>query len=62
MDLAQDVNLTIDSLRKYKTSEKESLEEIVAYIKNLEMVVPEDKKPVINSIVNKLADRQNNLF
>lgn len=62
MDLAQDVNLTIDSLRKYKSSDKESLEEIVAYIKNLEMVVPEDKKPVIHSIVNKLSDRQKELF
>jgi signal transduction histidine kinase len=62
MDLAQDVNLTMDSLQKHKTSDKENLEEIVAYIKNLEMVVPEDKKPVINSIVTKLSDRQRDLF
>ena len=62
LDLAQDINLTIESLQNYKNSDKEKLEEIVAYIKNLEMVVPEDKRPVISSIVTKLSNRQTDLF
>lgn len=59
-EVAEDVNLTIESLREDIVKNKTDLEEILAYIKNLEMVLPEDKKPVLNSIISRLSDEQRN--
>ena len=56
MDLADDINLTIESLRSQGRSNDESLDEVVAYIKNLEMIVPEDKRPVLEEIISKISN------
>lgn len=53
-DLAVDVNDTIEYFRERREEEIEYLAEVVAYIDNISLVVPQDKKPVLEEIRSKL--------
>lgn len=53
-DLAKDVNSTITYLREKREEELEYLEEVIAYMDNIALVIPQDKKPVIDEICLKL--------
>lgn len=57
-ELADDVNEFVHSLTNQRTQDFEYLEEVSAYIANLALVVPEDKKPVLEEILSKLAEIQ----
>lgn len=54
IDLAEDVNKTISYLRTKREEEIEYLEEVIAYMDNISLVVPQDKKPVLDEICQKL--------
>lgn len=53
-EVADDVNKTIAYLRDKNEEEIEYLEEVIAYIDNISLVVPQDKKPVLDEICQKL--------
>jgi len=54
-EIADEINQTIQYLTNKSESESEYLQEISAYIENIALVVPEDKKPVLDEIQRKLA-------
>lgn len=57
-EVAEEVNQTLDFLVDKNEEELEYLNEISVYIENISLVVPEDKKPVIEEIQAKLAKYQ----
>lgn len=54
-DLAQDVNNLMESIYHQREEDFQYLDEVSDYIANIALVVPEDKKPVIEEIISKLA-------
>lgn len=57
-DLADDVNDYVQSLEQQREQDFEYLQEVASYIANLALVIPEDKKPVLQEILSKLAEIQ----
>jgi len=57
-EIADDINLTFNSIREQKENDFVYLSEVNTYLKNLSMVVPEDKKIVLAEIVSKLEQMQ----
>lgn len=55
-EVAEEVNLTIEYFRSRSETEIEYLEEVAAYIENIALVVPQDKKPVLDEIQHKLKE------
>ncbi len=57
-EIADEVNQTMDYLTEQRENDFEYLGEVSSYIANLALVVPEDKKPVLNEILSNLAKIQ----
>ncbi len=57
-DLAEEFNLTINKIRDDYRQDFVYLSEVNAYINNLSLVVPDDKKPVLGEINQKLMEIQ----
>lgn len=55
-DLAYDVNLFLETILKNQEKDFEYLDEVSTYVENLSLVIPNDKKPVLNEISRKLND------
>ena len=55
-EVADEINEFFDFVRENNKKDFHYLQEVNEYIKNLEMVLPEDKKPVISEIVKKLEE------
>ena len=47
MELAEEINMTMDFLAAKSEVEDKNLRELSDYLENLELVIPEDKKPVL---------------
>lgn len=58
-DVAAEVTETMEYLNAQRAEDFEYLDEVSSYIANLSLVVPEDKKPVLNEIQRKLSEIQN---
>lgn len=59
LDIASEVNHTLEYLSEKRAEDFAYLEEINTYIANLSLVVPDDKKPVLHEIQKKLLEIQN---
>lgn len=57
-EVADEVNQTLDYFAHQRLEDFTYLEEVSAYIANLSLVVPEDKKPVLSEIQSNLAKIQ----
>jgi len=55
-EVAEEVNQTISFLSTKSEDEIDYLKEISVYIENITLVVPEDKKPVLDEIRKKLKE------
>jgi signal transduction histidine kinase len=55
-DIANEVSQTIEHLQAKRHNDFEYIDEVIAYISNLSLVIPEDKKPVLKEIITKLSD------
>lgn len=58
-EVAEQLNSTLNYLVDQRDADFATLEEIASYISNLSLVLPEDKKPVLEEILSKLAQIQN---
>lgn len=58
-EVADDFNETFDEIEEQHSQDLKYLNEVNSYISNLGMVVPEDKKAVLNEITQKLTQIQN---
>jgi hypothetical protein len=58
LDLADDVNQTIDQLNETHKNDLIYLGEVNSYINNLTLVVPDDKKIILHEISSKLSEMQ----
>lgn len=57
-EVAEEINETMEYFVQQRQDDFAYLEEVSSYIANLSLVVPEDKKPVLNEILSKLAEIQ----
>lgn len=57
-EMAETINNLMDNMESRQKEDFEYLSEVISYINNLSLVVPEDKKPVINEINSKLLEIQ----
>ena len=57
-ELAEDVNQTFDHLEDSYKNDLVYLSEVTSYINNLSMVVPDDKRVVLNEISSRLSHMQ----
>ncbi len=57
-EIADDITDTVDYLTTRTEEEIEYLGEVVDYIENIALVVPEDKKPVLAEIQKKIKEIQ----
>lgn len=57
-EIAEEINQTIEYFVQQRHNDFAQLDEVSTYIANLALVVPEDKKPVLNEILSKLAQIQ----
>jgi energy-coupling factor transporter transmembrane protein EcfT len=55
-DVAEELNLFLESVSTHYEDDFGYLEEVADYINNLNNVVPDDKKPILNEISRKLLD------
>lgn len=55
-EIAEEINDTIEYLTHKREDEIDYLNEIAAYIENISLVVPEDKKPVLQAIQAKIQE------
>jgi len=55
-DVAEDVSLFLENIQLNQENDFLYLEEVAQYIQNLSPIVPDDKKPVLNEISNKLRE------
>jgi sensor histidine kinase YesM len=53
-DVADEVTLFLESVAQSQEEDFEYMEEVAMYIQNLTTVVPDDKRPVLNEISNRL--------
>jgi hypothetical protein len=60
-ELSEDFNLTFDQIKEDYQNNFVYLSEVESYIRNLSMVVPDDKRVVLEEIVKKLEHMQKNL-
>lgn len=58
-EVAEDVNLTLDQIEEDHKKDLVYISEVTTYINNLSLVVPEDKRVVLNEIIVKLNEIQN---
>jgi hypothetical protein len=58
MEIAEEVTQTMEYFSKQREHDFAYLDEVSSYIANLALVVPEDKKPVLNEIQSKLSEIQ----
>lgn len=54
-EIAEEISQTLEYLSEQRREDFEYLDEVSAYITNLSLVVPEDKKPVLREIQSNLA-------
>ena len=54
LELADEINSTIEYLKHRSEEEEQYLSETIAYLENLSLIVPDDKKPVLDEIQNNL--------
>lgn len=57
-DVADEVNLTVEYFQTRFKEDTVYIDEICNYLKNLQQVVPEDKKVILNEVVTKLKDME----
>ena len=57
-DIAEEVSLTMEYLQEKRKEDFEYISEVASYINNLALVVPEDKKPVLQEILSNLSKIQ----
>jgi methyl-accepting chemotaxis protein len=57
-DLAEEISLFLETVALNHENDFQYLEEVSAFIDNLSSVVPDDKKPVLNEISERLTDIQ----
>jgi len=57
-ELAEDINETFDSIQENYKNDFVYLSEVNAYLNNLALVVPDDKKVVLKEITQKLSEIQ----
>ena len=57
-EVAEEVNNAFDRLADKHEDDLAYLTEVTSYINNLSLVVPEDKKPIIQEINTRLLDMQ----
>ncbi len=57
-EVAQEVNNALDRLADTREDDYAYITEITSYVNNLALVVPEDKRPVLNEITARLKDIQ----
>jgi signal transduction histidine kinase len=55
-DVAEEVSLFLDTVAHNQESDFAYIEEVAAYIQNLNLVTPDDKKPVLNEISRRLIE------
>lgn len=55
-EVAEELNETLDYLVTRDEDELDYLSEIATYIENIALVVPEDKKPILEEIQRKIED------
>ena len=55
-EVAEELNETLEYLTNRDEDELEYLTEVATYIENIALVVPEDKKPVLEEIQKKIED------
>lgn len=58
-EVAEDINQTIEHFINQRQNDFEYIKEVHQYIANLSLVIPEDKKPVLEEILSRLATIQN---
>lgn len=62
-DVAEEVSLFLDSIAQNQEDDFMYLDEISQYLQNLQPIVPDDKKPILNEIsrrLNEIRTRYNN--
>ncbi len=57
-DVADEVSLTMEYFNEQRSQDFGYLEEVSSFIANLSLVVPEDKKPILNEIQRRLSEIQ----
>ena len=55
-DVAEEVSLFLDTVAHNQESDFAYIDEVAAYIQNLNLVTPDDKKPVLNEISRRLIE------
>lgn len=55
-DLAEEVNLFLETVVHHQETDFEYIDEVSIYIDNLSSVVPDDKKPLLAEITRRLSD------
>lgn len=55
-DLADEVNLTVDSIQSRFQQDSVYISEATTYLKNLKVSIPDDKKVVVEEIIKKLKE------
>ena len=60
-DLADEVNLTVESIQERFQQDSVYLSEASSYLKNLKVSIPDDKKVVIDEIIKKLEEIEESL-
>jgi signal transduction histidine kinase len=55
-EVADELNITIEHIQNRTEDEIDYLEEVCAYMDNISLVVPQDKKPVLDEIKLKLTE------
>jgi glutamate synthase domain-containing protein 3 len=58
-NIAAETTETIEYLTHKSEDEADYLDEVSTYLENIALVVPEDKKPVLNEIQTKLKEINN---
>lgn len=56
MDVAEEVTLFLDWVVANQEADFKYVQEVSSYLDNLAMVIPDDKKPVLNEISRRLKD------
>lgn len=57
-EVAEELSETMEYFKQQREEDFEYLDEVSSYINNLSLVLPEDKKPVLQEILSKLAKIQ----
>jgi hypothetical protein len=55
-DIAKEVTETVGYFESKRHDDFEYIDEVIAYISNLSLVIPEDKKPVLREVLKRLSD------